>query len=122
MEKVTPGGIFRRYCPALSGSALALCALLFAPGLLLAQTSVSDCTQAALVTALAEGGDVTFATDCTITLETPIIITNDVTLDSVGQDITITSDSANPVPLFIVTSNASLTLVGITLSGGQSTN
>src|SRR5258708_5597436 len=83
---------------------------------------VSDCTRAALIAALAGGGDVTFASDCTISLEDSIVITNDVVLDSVGQTVTITCPTNNRVPLFIVVSNARFTMVGITLTGGQATN
>lgn len=101
---------------------LLLCALLHRPEFAQADGTVSDCTQAALVAALAEGGNITFGSDCTISLADSIVITNDVVLDSVGQTVTITSDTNNQVPLFVVASNASLTLVGITLTGGQSTN
>src|SRR6267378_8055302 len=101
---------------------LLLCALLFRPEFAQADATVADCTRTALVQALAAGGHVTFEANCTISLDDTIVITNDVVLDSVGQSVTITTDSTNPVPLFIVATNASFTLVSVTLSGGQATN
>jgi hypothetical protein len=85
-----------------------------------AEGDVTVCTEFALLTALEGGGLVTFDEDCTIALSGPIIITNDVTVDASGFDVTLSGSNASQ--LFIVQPGGSLELIGLTLSDGQATN
>jgi len=62
---------------------------------------------------------VTFGSNCSITLTAPIPISaGSTTIDAGNNTVTISGGSA--VPLFIVTGN--LTLIGLTLANGRSTN
>lgn len=60
-------------------------------GRLFAAGVVTNCTQTNLMLALAGGGEVTFATDCDITLTQPIVLLSDVTLNASGHTVTFRS-------------------------------
>jgi hypothetical protein len=81
---------------------------------------VTDCTEANLRAALADGGKVTFACDGAIVLESTITITNDTTLD--GSDHEVTLNGNNAVRIFHVQTNVTLSLANIKLAQGWSTN
>jgi hypothetical protein len=102
---------------ALIGVALfALLSVLTARG----DAIVSDCTEVALRDAIAEGGLVTFDSDCTFVLSDTIVITNTVTLEATGLDVVISG--GNLARLFRVMAGGSLELNGLTLTSGKSTN
>ena len=87
----------------------------------LAQTqTVTSCTEAALRSAMAGGGTVTFACSGTITLGNSITNVRDTRLDASGHQITISG--GNVVRVFYVNTNATLTLVNLTIADGLSTN
>src|SRR5258706_12152896 len=84
---------------------------------------VSGCSKLALLSAIndVDSGDVvTFDEDCTMTFGKPIVITNTVTIDASGFDVTLSGGSASQ--LFIVQDGGSLELIGLTLSNGRATN
>jgi predicted outer membrane repeat protein len=84
----------------------------------LSSGDVSTCSQAALTTALAGGGSVTFSTgDCTITLTASLLITSPTTIDGAGQSVTINGNNLRR----IITTTAgvgTLTMQNITLTNG----
>jgi uncharacterized protein YkvS len=84
-----------------------------------ADAVISDCSVAALRSALAEGGTVAFAKDCSITFTAPISITNVVKLDAGGHTVTLSGGGQSR--LFIVESGAELGLAGLSLTGGKAT-
>jgi len=79
---------------------------------------VSACNEAALRAALTGGSNVTFSTDCTISISQQIVINAETTIDANGHNVSISG--SNSVPLFDVATN--LTLRGISLVNGKSTN
>lgn len=81
---------------------------------------VTSCDEAGLLTALSEGTNVFCDCDGTIYLTNPITITTNITLDANGHSVAISGSGSNR--LFYVTSNASLSLDGLTLQDGVSTN
>jgi hypothetical protein len=81
---------------------------------------VADCTESALLDALIGGGLVTFDQDCSITVTAPIEISQTTTIDAQGFSVTISGGGA--VRVFNVQPGNGLTLVGITISDGLSTN
>lgn len=89
-------------------------ALLFCGAAARADSTVTTCSEDALRTALATGGVVTFAEDCSITLVRPITIAQNITLDGNGH--TVTLSGGNLVPIFNVV--GSLKLFGVTLASG----
>jgi hypothetical protein len=95
------------------GSLLALADVSLAGGV------VSNCSEAGLLSALVGGGTVTFASDCNISLSTTIPINAAATIIDAGTN-NVTIDGGNAVALFAVSGN--LTLVGLTLAHGLSTN
>ncbi|MBI5386381.1 MAG: hypothetical protein HZA90_17055, partial [Verrucomicrobia bacterium] len=101
----------------LSFALLSVCLL---PLAVHASGTVTTPTEASLNTALANGGLVTFACDGTITLTSTKVIATNTTLEAAGH--TITLSGGNAVRLFTVNSNATLTLLNLTLADGQSTN
>src|SRR5512140_3404358 len=80
---------------------------------------VSDCTEAALRTALSGGGLVTFSEDCSITLTEPLVVSSgSTTIDASGHAVTLSGGGS----VWHFTVGANLTLLGLTLTGGYSTN
>jgi len=79
---------------------------------------VTNCTEAALRTAMAGGGAVTFACDGTITLASTITIVTDTRLDASGRRITISGNGA--VRVFSVNTNVSFSVANLTIAGGAS--
>jgi hypothetical protein len=75
---------------------------------------VSDCTEAALRSALAGGGLVTFSCSDTIPIASQIEITEDTVIEGGGV---VTLDGQGVTRLFHVTSGVELTLRGLTLTG-----
>jgi YD repeat-containing protein len=100
-------------CAAL---AVAFCPMfrVFAEGV------VSSCTEAALTNALAGGGTVTFACSGTITVTSTKTIAADTVLDANGNSVLISGGDA--VRLFIVNTNVTLTMYGITICNGRARN
>jgi len=79
---------------------------------------VADCTEQALRNAIDEGGTVTFAEDCSITLSQQIAVSKkSTTIDASGYTVSISG--GNAVRLF--KANTNLTLIGLKLSNGRST-
>jgi hypothetical protein len=83
-------------------------------------TTVTNCTEAALRTAMAGGGTVIFACDGVITLTGTITNDNDTVLDGYGHNITISGGDA--VRVFFNPTNTSLTLNNVTIANGRCTN
>jgi hypothetical protein len=82
---------------------------------------VTDCTETGLRQALAGGGVVTFASDCSITLTSPLeLFSNDTLIDGRGRKVSISGGGT--VPIFIVREGAALTNFGLTLLAGVNTN
>ena len=80
--------------------------------------TVATCDDASFSAALAGGGTVTFACDGTIPLAGAKSITSATTVDAAGHAVTLQGGST--WRHFDVTSPGSLTLIGLTLSGGRS--
>src|SRR5262245_48742095 len=81
-----------------------------------------ECSAIALRSAVAMGGSDQFdcaGTTVTITLTNSITVSTDVALDGTNQALTISG--GNSTPLFIVTSNAHLTLKNLSLINGKVT-
>lgn len=78
---------------------------------------VTNADQASLLRALATGGTVPFAVDCTIPLTNAIVITTNTTLDATGHNVTL--DGGNLVRHFVVTNGVSLRLVHLGLVNGR---
>jgi len=85
----------------------------------LAGQSLTNCNEAGLRLALSQTGSVMFACSGTITLGSPIVISNQVTLDAAGSDVTLAGGGTNR--LFEVESGGELHLIGLTLRGGRAT-
>ncbi len=83
-------------------------------------TTVTNCTEAALRADMAGGGTVIFSCDGTITLTDTITNQHDTVLDGSGHNITISG--SNAVRVFYNSTNASLTLINVTIANGRSTN
>lgn len=81
---------------------------------------VPGCTEPELLYALTGGGQVDFAENCSITLTSPIQITEDTTIDA--GDFTVTLTGGGKVRLFEVLPGKTLALTGLRLTGGLSTN
>ena len=94
--------------------------LSFLPAQVRADSSVTNCTQQALVAALAAGGTASYTQDCAITLTNTVVIANDVTLDAAGHTVSISS--SGQFRLFTVQPGVTFTVLGVTFSGGKSTN
>ena len=78
---------------------------------------VTSCDEAGLRAAIAAGGTVTFQCDGTITLGSPIVITNDVRLDAGGRSVTV--DGGGAVRLFHVATGVRVAMAGLTLANGK---
>lgn len=99
--------------PIRTAASLVLVAL-FLPWTSKADAVVADCTDAALRTAMAGGGTVTFACDGTITLTNTITVASDTVLDGIGRGVTISG--GNTVRVFYVESNVSFTVTHLTIA------
>src|SRR5688572_21717800 len=77
---------------------------------------VTNCDEASLRAALAAGGDVVLSCDGTIVLNSPIIISNDVTLDAAGHDVTLSG--SNAVQLFVIQPGMSFVARNLTFTDG----
>lgn len=83
-------------------------------------TPVAHATEGDLRAALAGAAPVTFACDGTINLSRPIDIVGDEILDGGGHEVILSG--GNAMRVFQVHSNATLTLVNLTVAHGLSTN
>jgi hypothetical protein len=103
---------------ALSTGALILCVTAVN---VTAQTSVvTNCTEAALRTAMEGGGTVTFACDGTITLTDTVTNQLNTVLDGSGYNVTISG--GNAVRVLYNSTNTSLTLINVTIANGGGSN
>src|SRR3989442_5145251 len=96
---------------------IGFCCLKSNPNSAFAGGTVTNCDQASLETALAGGGNVTFACSGMIVLTNTISITTDTVLDGTGQSVTISGNDL--VRLFYVATNVSFTIVNLTLAHGN---
>ena len=94
--------------------------LLLAPALSWAGVIVTNCTEAELRAAMNGGGTVTFACDGTIILANTITNMLDTVLD--GADHRIVISGGNAVRVFYNTTNATFTLINLTIANGAATN
>src|SRR5438477_5520107 len=96
---------------------------LVAPGdRLLASATVTNCTQSALLDALATGDEVIFACDGALSITNTILISGTVTITATGQNTSITGvGGTNGIRLFLVQPGANLTLRNLTLMNGTIT-
>src|ERR1051326_978444 len=83
--------------------------------------TVTNCTQQDLERAMGDGF-VTFQDDCDISITNSIVITSNITFDASGFTVSITAAGTNNFTLFLVQNGATLTMNGITLMGGHTTN
>ena len=74
-------------------------------------------TEAALRTAIAAGGSITFNSSGAIPLAIPLVVGLDTTIDGAGQTILI--DGVNATRLFEVNTNVHLTLRNLILANGK---
>lgn len=81
-----------------------------------ADTTISNCVESALDSALARGGRITFTCGGTINVTSTKIIVTDTILDASAAGGTIGTTSG--IRLFTVSPGASLTIIGLTLSNG----
>jgi hypothetical protein len=102
--------VFRRLVP--------LCLLLLSWGSSLRGAVVTNLTQAALESAVVEGGAVTFASGGTISLTNEVRILRDTVLDA-GTVSSMAFSATASNRLFYVTNGVSLTLIGVTLQNGR---
>lgn len=103
-----------------SGLALWLGLVLACASSACADTILTNLTQPALVAALAQGGVVRINQSGSLTLSNTISIANQVSLDASTNTVTLSGNKT--FRLFTVLPNARLSLAGLTLTGGQSTN
>lgn len=82
-------------------------------------TNVADCTQAALVAAVAADSEILFENTCTISISNQVVITRDTLIDGNGFDVSLTAAGTNR--LFQVRRGATLTLSGLRLTSGRAT-
>jgi predicted outer membrane repeat protein len=84
--------------------------------------AVNVCDEASLRAAVAGGGNITFNCDGTIVLSSPLVITQNVTLNATGHNVTISGN--DQVRIFEVGYGFSLHLINLTISHGlaQGTN
>src|SRR5205814_65000 len=87
---------------------------------LCAQTEVEDCTEDALVEAMALDSYVVFTKNCNITLTDTITIDSDMTIDAQGHTVTINGGPG--IFVLEVATGGSFTGLGLTMAGGQNTN
>jgi hypothetical protein len=80
---------------------------------------VNSTNEASLDAALQGGGEVTFTVDGVIPVTSTKALSADTALNAAGRQVTLSGTATNR--LFQVNSNISLTIVGLTLSGGSDT-
>src|SRR6267154_2428003 len=86
---------------------------------------VTDCSEDGLISALSspdEQGIFTalFTEDCSITITQPIPIVGTNVIDAQGHNVSISGD--NQFLVFDIADESSLTILGVTIAGGQNTN
>jgi hypothetical protein len=84
---------------------------------------VTDCSEDGLLSAFSDinSNYVFFTEDCSITLTEPIPITGtNNTIDAQGHNVSISGD--NQFLIFDIAAESSLTILGVTITGGQNTN
>ncbi len=81
-------------------------------------TALPICTEAALRAAVSTGGSVVFACDGVITVSRPLVITNQVALDTHGRKVVLSGGLAGPV--FDIRPNGSLTLSNLSIVDARS--
>jgi hypothetical protein len=106
-----PSLLHRSFQFVLCGIASLLCVTVHAV------PTVNPCTEASLDAALAVGGRITFACDGTLVLRSTRIITVDTILDAGNRQVTLSGGQSNR--LFIIEPGVTLTLRGLTLTGGH---
>jgi hypothetical protein len=79
--------------------------------------AVISCIEADLRTAVSKGGSIQFAGDGKILLSSPIVVTNDVVIDGIGHQITISG--SNAVRVFEVNTNVSFTARNLAIVDGK---
>lgn len=119
---VHAGTMLRARWPALLSvvATLAVGLLVLKPVPAWAGGVVTTATEAALRSAMAGGGTVTFACDGTITLASTLTNSLDTVLDASGHQITLSGGDA--VRVFYVPANITLSLNNLTIAQGRSTN
>ena len=85
-----------------------------------ADSVVTNCSHQALIAAINTGGTITFPSDCSMTLTNTITLAGNITLDSAGHHVTLNGN--NNFRLLTIQPGAGVTLIGLTLAGGQHTN
>jgi hypothetical protein len=75
------------------------------------------CDEAGLRAAINQGGVVTFPCDATISISSPITISNQVTLDATGRSVVLTGN--NSTRLFQIAPGGTLDLIHLTLADGS---
>jgi fibronectin-binding autotransporter adhesin len=95
-----------------------ICCLVFSIGSLHAMAAtITDCNEANLRSAVAEGGTITLACDGTIVLTQPLIIDRNTVINASGHVVRLSG--SNSVRMFVVSSNISLTLIGLQMVNGS---
>src|SRR4051794_38367896 len=79
--------------------------------------TITSCNQAGLQAAASAGGTYNFTCGGIINLSTTLIVSNDLTLDGTGQNVSISGN--NTVRIFSVRRGAQLTLVNLGLINGR---
>jgi fibronectin-binding autotransporter adhesin len=116
-RSVSHSTLTRDKCRKASGLLLANFGFLLSALCCLAGGVVNSADEASLRAALAGGGTVTFSVDGTIALSSPLIITNDTTIDGSGHSIIISGSSS--VRVFQVNSGVLFTLLTLTVANGR---
>ena len=83
---------------------------------------VTNTSSASFLAAVAGGGTVSFAATGTVAVASTIVISVNTTLIDPDHSIVISGGTNTPIRLFIVNTNVQLTIVGLTLANGSSTN
>jgi hypothetical protein len=94
--------------------------LLLAPARLPAAGVITNCTEAVFRAALVGGGTVLFETPCSLQLTQTVQIDVDIHIDAGSHSVVLTAAGTNR--LFLIKAGQQLTLTGLTLNGGRSTN
>src|SRR5271157_2790882 len=82
--------------------------------------AVASCDEDDLRSALAQGGYVYFTQSCSITLSFPIEIGVDTILNA--QQYSVTINGGNQGPIFLVDPGITFSNIGLTITGGDTTN
>src|SRR6266850_3169414 len=118
-----PATLFRanNFCQRFVPHVVLLVTLLHFTGLCSRADEVLDCSEGGFHEALFSG-EALFIDDCSITITAPISIpeSTSVVIDAQGHNVSLSGDSQFLV--FEIQSNATLTISGVTITGGQNTN